>query len=66
MFAVNAVAIIAFVMYLLLRYDLANQLEQTLQAIQYFNYLVLPAVDALFVWKWAKKYNKEIDLKSIA
>lgn len=66
MLALNAIATIAFVMYLLLRYDLANQVEQTLQAIQYFNYLVIPAIDAIFIYKWAKQYNKEIDLKTIA
>lgn len=65
MFAVNAIAIIAFVMYLLLRYDLANQLEQTLRAIQYFNYIILPVVDAFFVYKWSKDFNRKIDQKAI-
>ena len=63
MFAVNAVVIIAFIMVLLMKYDLANQVEQVLQSIQWLNYIILPAVDAFFVWRWSREYNRRIDEK---
>lgn len=65
MLAVNAVTIIAFIMYLILRYDLANQLQQVLEAVQWLNYVILPAVDGFFVWKWSKDYNRKIDIKNL-
>ena len=61
MLLVNLVTILIFVIYLILRYDLANQGEQVLSDIRYMNYIIIPIIDGLFVWKWSREWNRKIE-----
>lgn len=58
MLAVNGIVITGFIMYLIVRYDIANQPEQVLDSIKWMNYLIIPGIDAFFVWKWARDYTE--------
>jgi len=60
MMLINLATILIFVVYLVLRYDLANHASQVLDDIKWLNYAIIPIIDGILIYKWAKDWNQKL------
>lgn len=63
MFVINIIITIIFISFLIVRYDPVNLLEQTRHPflpVLLMNYVILPSIDAFFVYKWSREWNQRI------
>jgi len=62
MFMVNLVIIGIFLLFVASQH---YQISSILQSTNWLNYIIIPGIDAFFVWKWAREYNSKIKIENI-
>lgn len=59
------VNVIVIGMFLILALSQTQQIKSILEYSNLLNYIIIPGIDAFFVWKWAKEYNSKIQIENI-
>jgi len=62
MFLVNLGVFGIFLLFVILQH---YPMSSILQSTNWLNYIIIPGIDAFFVWKWARDYNSKIQIENI-
>lgn len=62
MLLINAIIIGLFLVAVLSQ---TQQIKSVLEYTNWLNYIIIPGVDAFFVWKWSREYNSKIQIENI-
>lgn len=62
MLLVNGIIIMLFLVAVLSQ---TQQINSILQSTNWLNYVIIPGIDAFFVWKWSREYNSKIQIENI-
>lgn len=59
------VNLIVIGLFLCLVLSQTQQIKSILEYSNLLNYIIIPGIDAFFVWKWSREYNSKIKIENI-